>query len=287
MTQLDDAARLDAFRRYRRTRDRGLRNELIEEHAGLADALARRMSHRGESHDDLRQVALVGLLKAVERFDPDHGVRFTSFAVPTILGELKRHFRDRGWSVRVPRGIQERILKVEKAMSELPGRLGRDPTVKDIARWLELEEEEVLEALHASQGHHARSLDQPASSSVDGGMTMLDRVGGEAKADAAEHLTAVTGQIFGLDAAAWQRWWHEAGPTFTYPRLSANAPPRTAKTESPGRILLRPPLARRALGVRARHLGEHGGAANGRRQARARQGCARVAGKRPFQHRRV
>jgi RNA polymerase sigma-B factor len=161
MSAMDDDARLDAFRRYRQSRDRALRNELVEEHAGLAEALARRMSHRGESHDDLRQVALVGLLKAVERFDPDRGVRFTSFATPTILGELKRHFRDKGWAVRVPRRIQEVHLAVGKTVGELGQELGRSPTTAEIAERAGVLEEEVLESMEAGTLYRLASLDEP------------------------------------------------------------------------------------------------------------------------------
>jgi RNA polymerase sigma-B factor len=155
------------------------REELVQRFMPLARRLARRYAGRAEPLDDLVQVASLGLVKAVDRFDPSRGTAFSTFAVPTILGELKRHFRDRGWSIRVPRGTQELILKVEKARSELPGRLNREPTVQDIARWLEVSDEEVLDAMHASQGHHATSLDRPASAEADDGMTLVERLGGE------------------------------------------------------------------------------------------------------------
>src|ERR671939_1208545 len=109
----------EKFKEYRRTGDRALRNELVEDHVRLAEFLARRFSHRGESPDDLRQVALVGLLKAVERFEPDRGLQFSTFATPTIVGELKRHFRDRGWAVRVPRRVHDLYLNVQRAVDEL------------------------------------------------------------------------------------------------------------------------------------------------------------------------
>ena len=167
MTEIDEAARLEAFRQYRETRDRALRNELIEEHAGLAEALARRMSHRGESHEDLRQVALVGLLKAVERFDPDHGVRFTSFATPTILGELKRHFRDRGWAVRVPRRVQELNLEVRDATATLSQELGRAPTTAEIAGRAGVDLEDVIESMEAGSLYRLASLDAGVSADDD------------------------------------------------------------------------------------------------------------------------
>jgi RNA polymerase sigma-B factor len=136
-----------------------VREELVERFMPLARRLAARYAGGAEPYDDLVQVASVGLVKAIDRFDPVRGTAFSTFAVPTILGELKRHFRDRGWSVHVPRDVQERILKVERALAELPARLGRAPTVADIAERLGVTEEQVLEAMHASQGHHSVSLD--------------------------------------------------------------------------------------------------------------------------------
>jgi RNA polymerase sigma-B factor len=119
-------------------------------------------------------------VKSIDRFDPVRGTAFSTFAVPTILGELKRHFRDRGWSVHVPRDVQERILKVERAMSELPAKLGHSPTVQEIAERIEATDEEVLEAMHAAQGHHAVSLD--ATSTLGDGDEpgpLRDRIGEE------------------------------------------------------------------------------------------------------------
>jgi RNA polymerase sigma-B factor len=167
------------LRRHAKSPTEASREELVQRFMPLARRLARRYAGRAEPLDDLMQVASLGLVKAVDRFDPSRGTAFSTFAVPTILGELKRHFRDRGWSIRVPRGTQELILKVEKARSELPGRLGREPTVQDIARWLEVSDEEVLDAMHASRGHHATSLDRPASAEVEDGMTLVERLGGD------------------------------------------------------------------------------------------------------------
>jgi RNA polymerase sigma-B factor len=157
-----------------------LREELVNRFMPLARRLASRYTGGAEPFDDLVQVASVGLVKAIDRFDPERGTAFSTFAVPTILGELKRHFRDRGWSVHVPRDVQERILKVERATSELPSRLGRAPTILDIAQRIEATEEQVLEAMHASQGHHAISLDA-TSTSADGDepAPLRDRLGGE------------------------------------------------------------------------------------------------------------
>jgi RNA polymerase sigma-B factor len=147
------------FAEYRRTGDRKLRNELVEEHVRLAEFLARRFAHRGESPDDLRQVALVGLLKAVERFEPDRGLQFSSFATPTITGELKRHFRDRGWAVRVPRRIQELHLELDRTVNELSQELGRPPTPAEIAQRAGVLEEDVLESMEAGSLYRLASID--------------------------------------------------------------------------------------------------------------------------------
>ena len=155
----NNAATLAKFVEYHRTRDRDLRNELVEEHMRLAEFLSRRFAHRGEPLDDLRQVALVGLLKAVERFEPDRGLQFSSFAMPTILGELKRHFRDRGWAVRVPRRVQELHLELDRTISSLTQEFGRPPTPREIAERAGVREEDVLESMEASSLYRLPSLD--------------------------------------------------------------------------------------------------------------------------------
>jgi RNA polymerase sigma-B factor len=166
--------------RYARDHSPIVREELVDRFMPLARRLAARYAGGAEPFDDLVQVASVGLVKAIDRFDPDRGTAFSTFAVPTILGELKRHFRDRGWSVHVPRDVQERILKVERASAELPAKLGHSPTVHEIAERIEATDEEVLEAMHASQGHHAVSLD--ATSTMGDGDEpgpLRDRIGSE------------------------------------------------------------------------------------------------------------
>jgi RNA polymerase sigma-B factor len=149
----------EKFNEYRRTGDRALRNELVEEHMRLAEFLARRFAHRGEQPDDLRQVALVGLLKAVERFEPDRGLQFSSFATPTITGELKRYFRDRGWAVRVPRRVQELHLELDRTVNELSQELGRPPTPAEIAQRAGVLEEDVLESMEAGSLYRLASID--------------------------------------------------------------------------------------------------------------------------------
>jgi RNA polymerase sigma-B factor len=150
---------LARFFEYRRTKDRGIRDELISEHLGLAIALARRFAGRGEAVDDLEQIATLGLLKAVERFEPERGLAFSTFATPTISGEIKRHFRDKSWSVRVPRALQELGLRLTATVGELTNELGRSPTVAEIAERLEVDPEAVLEAMEANRAFATQSLD--------------------------------------------------------------------------------------------------------------------------------
>jgi RNA polymerase sigma-B factor len=152
---------LERFAEYRATGDRAVRDELVVEHLGLAKALARRYSGRGEQLDDLQQVAMVGLLKAVERFDPERGLSFTTFAVPTITGEIKRHFRDKTWATRVPRALQELALRLTDSVRELSQELGRSPSIAEIAERLGVDEEAVLEAMEVSRSYTASSLDAP------------------------------------------------------------------------------------------------------------------------------
>ena len=171
-----DGERATLFAEYRRTRDRDLRNQLVEDNLGLAHALARRYSERGESLDALTQVALVGLVKAVERFEPERGLAFSSFAAPTIEGELKRHFRDRRWALRMPRRLQEISLEVTRSVASLAQRYGRSPTIGEIARDTGLTEEDVLEGLEAGRAAVASSLDTASPANDDEGGS-ADRLG--------------------------------------------------------------------------------------------------------------
>jgi RNA polymerase sigma-B factor len=163
--------------RYARDREPAVREELVERFMPLARRLAARYRGDREPLEDLVQVASLGLVKALDRFDPGRGVAFSSYAVPTILGELKRHFRDRGWAVRVPRDLQERIARVERAAAELPAKLGRVPSVNEISRDLELDPEDVLEAMEGAQAHHAMSLDAQQQTEEGEGVPMSERVG--------------------------------------------------------------------------------------------------------------
>jgi RNA polymerase sigma-B factor len=150
------------FRDYRRTGDRAIRNEIVEEYAPLAYGCARRFANRGEPIDDLRQVALLGVLKAVERFDPERGLPFAAFAVPTVLGELRRHFRDKGWMMRVPRRLQELHLRIDDVVTALAQKLGRPPTPKEVAEAADVSEEQILEAMEAGYCYRPSSIDAAA-----------------------------------------------------------------------------------------------------------------------------
>jgi RNA polymerase sigma-B factor len=158
--------------RYHGDGDRAARDALVERFLPLARQLARRYQRGGEPLDDLIQVASLGLLKAIDRFDPSRDTAFSSFAVPTILGELKRHFRDRGWSVRVPRDLQEMSVRVDRVTEEMSRELGRAPTPSEIAENIGASTEQVLEAREAAGAYRAISLDRPRDDDEDSdGMT--------------------------------------------------------------------------------------------------------------------
>jgi RNA polymerase sigma-B factor len=165
------------FERYLDKRDPVDRELLVERFLPLARQLARRYQRPEEPFDDLFQVACLGLVKAIDRFDLSRDVAFSSYAVPTILGEIKRYFRDRTWSVRVPRDLQELALRVDRKVSELSTDLRRQPTVKEIARAVGIEEEDVLEALEASGAYRATSLSTPRGNEDEAGETLGDTVG--------------------------------------------------------------------------------------------------------------
>jgi RNA polymerase sigma-B factor len=154
---------------------RELRESLATQHLGLVRAVALRFRDRGESVDDLVQVGSVGLLKAIDRFDPEHGAAFSSFALPTISGEIKRHFRDHTWAVRVPRRLQELRLALTSRTEDLRQQLGRSPTVAELAADLSVGSEDVLEALEAADAYTAVPLDAPIDTD---GATAADRLGG-------------------------------------------------------------------------------------------------------------
>ena len=180
------------FVRYRRDRDPADRAALVERYTPLARQLARR--YHASDAEDVLQVAFIGLLKAIDRFDPDRGLAFSSLAVPTILGEIKRYFRDLGWTVRVPRDIQELALRVEKVADALTGELGRLPTAQEIADRCDTTAERVLEARASATAHRAISLDQPSG---DPDMEdIVDRLGADdAGYERAESAVQVDGLL--------------------------------------------------------------------------------------------
>ncbi len=166
------------FERFAETGDVGLRDELVAAHLGLAEYLARRFANRGEPLDDLVQVASLGLFKAVGRFDPTREVEFSTYATHTIVGELKRHFRDKGWAIRAPRRMQELYLRLGKVIGSLGQELGRSPTIGELAAEVEVSEEEVLEALEAGAAYRFASLDAPTGGDNEG-ETLASRLGEE------------------------------------------------------------------------------------------------------------
>jgi RNA polymerase sigma-B factor len=156
--------------------DADARDELVRLHTPLARYLARRFQGRGEPLEDLTQVAMIGLLKAIDRFDVTREIRFTTYATATIAGELKRHFRDKAWSVRVPRRLQETALRVSRVVGELSQELGRSPTVAEVAARTQLSDEEVIDGLDAVQAYSAQSLDAPSD---EDGTSSAERLGTE------------------------------------------------------------------------------------------------------------
>jgi RNA polymerase sigma-B factor len=164
---------------YHRDGDLGAREELVERFLPLARDLALRYTYTDEPFDDLLQVASLGLIKAIDRFEPDRGTKFTSYAAPTILGELKRHFRDKGWALHVPRDLQERTLAVSRESEALSKRLGRSPKVREVAQALGCSVEAVLEAQEAAASYEAASLDAPTARDDDEAAALVDLMGHE------------------------------------------------------------------------------------------------------------
>jgi len=168
------------FRESKRTGDPRLRERLIQMHLNLVRFLARKFANRGEPVDDLIQVGNIGLINAVDRFDPERGIRFATYATPTIVGEIKRYFRDRGWAIRVPRHLQEINLAANKAVDALVQRFDRSPTVAEIAKEVGASEEETLEAIELGHMYELISLDSEAGQPEDESHTTLaDYVGGD------------------------------------------------------------------------------------------------------------
>jgi RNA polymerase sigma-B factor len=189
------AGERELWERFARDHEPAVREELVRRNMAFAKRLALRYRGASESFDDLLQVANLGLLNAVDRFDPERGIPFTAFASPTILGELKRHFRDRVWTVRVPRGLHDRMAEVDKAITELTKKLQRSPSVGEIAERLGLEQTDVLEVMEANHNRRPLSLDRPAGAEDSDETAPSEWIGKED-----EHFELVEGRI-ALDAA--------------------------------------------------------------------------------------
>ena len=164
------------LRRYHEQGDLAAREQLIEQYLSLVRSLARRYSYRGEQLEDLVQIGCTGLIKAIDRFDLDRGVELTTYATPNIIGEIKRHFRDKGWAVRVPRGLQELNVQLSKLVEELTVQYGRSPTIPELAKAAGVEEEEVLEALESGRAYTSLSLSS-GGSDEDGELDPLESLG--------------------------------------------------------------------------------------------------------------
>jgi RNA polymerase sigma-B factor len=177
MTVADRRAHIELLEAYRRSGDTAARDRLVEEMMPLVRSLARRYAGRGEPLEDLVQVGAIGLIKAIDRFELERGVELSTYAVPTIVGEIRRHFRDRSWSVHVPRRLQELSLRVSRLVDELASELGRAPTVAELAAGADVEEEEVIEALETARAHTPASLSTPVDAA--GELTLIDLLGEE------------------------------------------------------------------------------------------------------------
>ncbi|MEE8602585.1 RNA polymerase sigma factor SigF [Euzebya tangerina] len=189
----------ELFARLRETGDTDVRERLVELHLPLVHYLAKRFNDRGQPLEDLVQVGSVGLLKAIDRFDLDRKVAFSTYATPTIVGEIKRHFRDKGWSVRVPRRLQELSLRLGKATNRLHQELGRAPTVDELAEELGVTHDEALEAYEASMAYSTGSLDQRVGKDEDSA-TVGELMGDEDKRlDQLEHFASIAPAVADLD----------------------------------------------------------------------------------------
>ncbi len=178
-TRFDREAQRQLFQQYAATRDPAIRDQLVQQYTALVHSLARRFAGRGEPLEDLEQVGYLGLLAAVDRFDPSLGLEFTTFATPTILGEIKRYFRDKSWAVRVPRRLQETYARVVRAQGELSQTLGRNPSITEVAEKLEMEPDDVLQALEAGPAQRAVSLETPAGAGDQSDTELSDYLGAE------------------------------------------------------------------------------------------------------------
>jgi len=181
---------------YRHKPDPVVLEELVVRFEPLARSVARRYHARGEPLEDLTQVAMVGLLKAIERFDPDRGFAFSSYAMPTMLGELKRYFRDSAWPVHVPRGVKERAVELARATDELSSRLGRSPSLAELAEELGVTQEQTLEAIEAYHARHAAPLDSGSDDDDSAVLSPAQTLGAEdERLEQAEYLSMIAAGV--------------------------------------------------------------------------------------------
>jgi RNA polymerase sigma-B factor len=232
--------------------DPSAREELVCRFLPMARRLAWRYRRPRESADDLVQVASLALVKAIERFDPDRGVPFSGFAVPTIVGELKRHLRDTCWSAYVPQRMRERVLEVDRAAESLRGLLGRAPTVEEVARETRIDADQVADALQAATAYEAVSLDSPAygSQADDAGPTFLDSLGAhEERYDMVEYSVTIEPALRALPA----RQRAILGLRFREDMTQAEIATRLGMSQMHVSRLLRQALARLREVARVRH----------------------------------
>jgi RNA polymerase sigma-B factor len=212
------------FRAYADHRDHEARDRLIRAYLPLADSTARRFDRGGRVPlDDLKQIAALGLLKALQRYDPDHGAAFSSFAVPTIEGEIRRYFRDATWSVRLPRHLQERAVRIEREREQLTSDFGRNPTARELAKRIGCTIEDIIDASEASQARASESFDRTLQAQDGDADTLAERLGYEDRGFAAAEATATLDALLG-----------------TRPTRAPAAPPRGSHTsrDRPARRLL-------------------------------------------------
>lgn len=179
--RLTKEERKDLFKEYYETKDQEIRDILIEEHLYISEILSKKYTGRGIDYDDIYQVASIGLIYAIERYDPTKGFEFSSFATPTIIGEIKKYFRDNGWTIRVPRRIQELSKKISNATVSLSQKYQKTPTIDEIAEYLDSTPEEVMEAMEASKVYTPQSLDVTYESGDENEVNLSDLIGVEEK----------------------------------------------------------------------------------------------------------
>lgn len=213
----------ELLRRYHRTADAAVLEELVLRFEPLARSVARRYQSRGESAEDLVQVAMVGLVKAIQRYDPDRGFAFTTYATPTMVGELKRHFRDSGWALHVPRGVKERALDVARVTEELTSKMGRSPSVEELAERLQSTEEQVLEAIEAYHARYATPLDARPGDDDETATPALSHILGaeDERLEQAEYLAMIAAGAHTLSETDRLILWLRFGRDLTQSEIAA------------------------------------------------------------------